>query len=405
MMMSNPRSLRRIRQWDGTYAWLTLAMLGMWAALHWLTGTSFYGATPYNTYTLQALSWRAGRTYLAHDYPILELAIYQGRYYVSFPPLPSLVELPLTLLFGESTPDNLLVKVYAWGACLMMYRALKKEGYGRWAGGMLAFFVCFASSLLPLTLSGAVWYHAQTLAFFLTITAGVLLAADRPTFSLLCYALSVGCRPFNALYALPLFFVYFSIHARAKAPLLDAGRRLLPGIGLGLCVAAALGIYNYIRFGNPLEFGHNYLPEFSTQGGTQFSLSHVRNNLKTFLLGLPLRQTAVGWQFEQFGFSLLIACPTVGLTLLRAVADLFRKRLTREKAVIVGTMVLHLFLLLLHRTFGGFQLGARYVVDLIPYSFFYLLLCRRERAWTIAYLAVMLPVLALMVIGTVYVHI
>ena len=63
------------------------------------------------------------------------------------------------------------------------------------------------------------------------------------------------------------------------------------------------------------------------------------------------------------------------------------------------------FLLLLHRTFGGFQLGARYVVDLIPYSFFYLLLCRRERAWTIAYLAVMLPVLALMVIGTVYVHI
>ena len=108
MMMSNPRSLRRIRQWDGTYAWLTLAMLGMWAALHWLTGTSFYGATPYNTYTLQALSWRAGRTYLAHDYPILELAIYQGRYYVSFPPLPSLVELPLTLLFGESTPDNLL---------------------------------------------------------------------------------------------------------------------------------------------------------------------------------------------------------------------------------------------------------------------------------------------------------
>lgn len=403
--MSNPRRIRRVRQWDGAYLGLTLAMAALWALLHALTKTSFLGASPYNTYTLQALAWREGRTYLAHDYPILELAIFEGRYYVSFPPLPSVVLLPLTMLFGESTPDNLLVKLYALSACLLMYRALKREGYSRWAGAVLSFLICFASSLLPLTLSGAVWYHAQVLAFFLTIAAIVLLTEDRPMLSLLCYALSVACRPFNALYALPLFFVYFSIHRRARISFADAGKRLLPGIGLGLCVAAALGIYNYVRFGNPLEFGHNYLPEFSTQGGTQFSLSHVAGNLKTFLLGLPLRKTESGWQFQQFGFSMLIACPMVGLTLLRAGVDLCRRRLTWEKAVVVITMLLHLFCLLLHRTFGGYQLGARYVVDTMPYAFFYLLLSRKERGWTIAQLAVLIPVLALMLAGTVSVHI
>jgi len=39
-----------------------------------------------------------------------------------------------------------------------------------------------------------------------------------------------------------------------------------------------------------------------------------------------------------------------------------------------------LFLLLLHRTFGGYQFGARYTCDLLPYAALYLALPGRKRS-------------------------
>ena len=391
------RFLRR----DKTPLLLIGAMAALWALLCVLTNKSFAGPSAYNTYTRQAMAWREGLLHLPADVPYLELAVYEGAYYVSFPPLPSVVLLPLTYLFGWSTPDNLLVKLYALGACLLMYAALKRAGYREWEAGAFSFLICFASSLLPLTLDGAVWYHAQILAFFLTVAAVCLLALDRPTLALLSYALAVGCRPFNALYGLPLFAVYFAINRRARMPVKAMGRALLPGICLGLCVAAGLGVYNYVRFGDPLEFGHNYLPEFSTQGGIQFSLDHVAKNLKTFLWGMPLNND---WTIPKFGFSMLLACPTLLLMLYWAVMDLFRRAMRAEKAAVLLTCVLHAFLLLMHRTFGGFQLGARYAVDLIPYTFFYLLLTPEKKRTNIVERVFLAAVFVFMAWGSVRIN-
>ena len=377
------------------------AMAALWAVLCVLTNSSFAGATAYNTYTRQAMAWRQGLLHLPEDVKYLELAVYQGDYYVSFPPLPSVVLLPLTYLFGWNTPDNLLVKLYALGACLLMCFALKRAGYKPWHAGAFAFLICFASSLLPLTLDGAVWYHAQVLAFFLTIAAICFLALDLPTWSLLCYALSVGCRPFNALYGLPLFAVYIAINRRARIPVKAMARALLPGICLGLCVAAGLGIYNYVRFGDPLEFGHNYLPEFSTQGGIQFSLDHVAKNLKTFLWGLPLSEK---YELKRFGFSMLLACPTLTLMLFWVIKDLLKRAMRVEKAVVLLTCLAHAFLLLMHRTFGGFQLGARYAVDLVPYTFFYLLLTPEKKKPTIAEYVFLTAVFLFMAWGSVQIN-
>ncbi len=368
-----------VRRRDWTPLLLAAVMIGQWLFLHALIGGSFWGHTYYNTYTRQALAWRQGLLHLPEDVSYLELAVYEGEYYVSFPPLPSVILLPLTFLFGMDTPDNLLVKLYALGACLLMYSALKRAGYGRVSAGLFAVFFCLASSMLPMTLDGAVWYHAQVLAFFLTTASVCLLTMDKLTLSLLCYALSVACRPFSALYAAPLFFTYFSLHRKAGILWKDTIHPLIPGVVLGLGVAFLLGLYNFIRFGNPLEFGHNYLPEFSFQGGVQFSIDHVIGHLSTFLWGWPLETSSSGLVFKHFGYSMLLACPTLLLTLIGAVNDLNDRRFSWEKAVILLTCVLHAFLLLTHRTFGGYQLGARYAVDLIPYSFFYLLLTPEKK--------------------------
>jgi len=372
------------RKKDFTPLILLLAMIILWGIMHQWLGGSFFGPTFYNTYTLQALAWRDGLLHLPCDYPYLELAIFEGEFYVSFPPLPSVILFPLTFLFGNQTPDNLLVKLYAAAACLMMYVSFRRAGYSRLSGGLFSFLFCFASSLLPLTLNGAVWYHAQVLAFFLITAAICLLSMDFPAPALLCYALSVACRPFHAMYALPLFFVYWRLNQQAGLPIKTTARALLPGVILGLCVAAGLALYNFVRFGNPLEFGHNYLPEFSFQGGIQFSVHHVLNNLKTFLRGLPLEISNGAIAFKKFGYSMLIACPMLLLMIIYAIRDLIKKRMTWAKAVVMLSCFIHAFLLLLHRTFGGFQLGARYAVDLMPYAYFYLLISPEKKKLSIA---------------------
>ena len=62
----------------------------------------------YNSYTLQAMAWLDGRLDLGQDYSWLELAVFEGRYYVSFPPFPSYVLLPFAAVFRENTPDGWL---------------------------------------------------------------------------------------------------------------------------------------------------------------------------------------------------------------------------------------------------------------------------------------------------------
>ena len=81
----------------------------------------------------------------------------------------------------------------------------------------------------------------------------------------------------------------------------------------------------------------------------------------------------------QFGYSMLLACPTLLLMLVQAGIDLVKKQARIEKAVVLLTCLLHAFFLLFHRTMGGFQLGSRYAVDLIPYTFFFLLLTPEKK--------------------------
>ncbi|MBQ2701247.1 MAG: hypothetical protein IJF65_08855 [Clostridia bacterium] len=351
-----------------------ICLLGI---MHQQLDTSPWDSSFYNSYTRQALAWREGSFHLPEDVPYLELAIYEGEYYVSFPPVPTLPELLCTFIWGMDTPDNTLVAIYGLLALLGIFYGLRKQGFSYLSSGLYSFFLTFASCMLPLFLQGAVWYQAQTLAFALTVWAIALVSAGRPTLGLFLYALAVGCRPFNVFYG-PAMMLIFWLDRKSEG-LVHSVKKMSPGIGLGLCVAAAYAIFNFARFGNPLEFGHNYLPEFSFQGGVQFSLDHVAKNAQTFLMGSPFDQSG---NFEKFGFSLFVACPALAVMVLNGLADALGRRLNWQKGIILLSFGAQLFALLLHRTFGGFQFGARYAADLIPYMFMYLMTRSKKRfAW------------------------
>ncbi len=349
---------------------MLISFLLVCGILHLLLGSSFFGSSDYNSYTLQALAWREGRIALGRDYPHLELAIYNGDWYVSFPPVPAIPLYFLTFLFGANTPDALLTKLYALIALFAIYNILVFRRWNRWQAVFAAFMMTLGGSMLPLILDGAVWYQAQTLAFCLTTCSICLMTRNRPTPALLLYALAVGCRPFNACYG-PLLMATWYLRQRHLS-LRAAVKKLLPGIALGLTVAAVYALYNWVRFGNPLEFGHNYLPEFTRSEHGQFSLTHLLQNARTFLIGLPLSFTNGQWSFSKFGASVFLSNPALLLLLLGYAGMLMRGRARLSSHLTMLTFAAHLFLLLLHRTGGGFQLGARYAVDLVPYVLIYL---------------------------------
>ena len=62
----------------------------------------------YDSYTLQAMTWRSGHISLADNRPWLELAVFEGAYYVSFPPFPAIPMWFVSLFFGMNTPSMLV---------------------------------------------------------------------------------------------------------------------------------------------------------------------------------------------------------------------------------------------------------------------------------------------------------
>lgn len=93
---------------DWIYVIVPLALLGTFWVIAAFAGQWPWQSNPYNSYALQTDSWLKGRLDLGQDYPWLELAIYQGKYFVSFPPFPSYVLIPFVMIFGTNTPDHLI---------------------------------------------------------------------------------------------------------------------------------------------------------------------------------------------------------------------------------------------------------------------------------------------------------
>ena len=133
--------------------------------------------------------------------------------------------------------------------------------------------------------------------------------------------------------------------------------------------------YNYVRFGNPLEFGHNYLPEFLEAPDGQFHLSYLLENLRNILLR-PVTINASGrLEFPYFnGFLFYVANPLYLLLFIQVFRDGRARHMDLLRWALLIAIVLELLLLCVHKTFGGWQFGARYTVDMLPMVLGYLLL-------------------------------
>lgn len=372
-----------MKTWIRKVDWLLVATLCVLVAgyvlLHDLLGGTLFVHNQWDSYTLQAMAWRDGRMALSQNYSWLELAVYNGQYYVSFPPVPSLVMLPLTWIWGVDTPNNVVVMVFALSAVICAYQALRKVGLRDTVSMFWAVFFVMGSNMLWMSTTGGVWFLAQGLNLALCFGAVWAMLCGKKTLCLTLIALAVGCRPFS-LCLLGIAYVYFCMQEAKQngGPWYRAALRQAKHLILPLLIGLAYAWYNYARFGNPLEFGHNYLPEFSAEGSEQFGLRYLLQNAYNILLRPVTFQANGTLQFPLFdGFLFYVANPIFIVWFVYVVQDLIKKRMTAEKWLLIVGFLLNLAMLLVHKTFGGWQFGARYTVDLLPYVLWYFVRCRR----------------------------
>lgn len=354
---------------------IVIIMLLGYVLIHDLFGGTLFSYNSWDSYTLQALSWREGRLDLGRNYEYLELAIFEGKYYVSFPPVPSVVVLPLTFIFGANVPSNFISALYGIITALLAYKVLRVVNMEKGAASLLAMLVVWGSNAMWMSTSGGVWFQAQLLNMLLLIAAVYCALTDKRKTAYALVALAVGCRPFSAVGFLVLF-VYFYTRDKAKEGSKGFFKTALSQWScfiIPMLIAGAYMWYNAARFNNPFEFGHNYLPEFLAAPQGQFNLSYIPQNLKNIFLNFITFGEGLKLEYSIFnGFIFFIANPIFIMLFVRILADTLKKRLDAVRIAAIAAIVLNLLLLCAHKTFGGWQFGACYTVDMIPLVLFYL---------------------------------
>lgn len=356
------------------YKWC-ITGLGIVIAVYFIMisilGIHFFESSVYDSYTLQALAWRDGSVSLLENYPGLEIAVYQNEYFLSFPPFPSVPMFFLSLFFGANTPSLVVMLASFVGSYVCAYKITKHFGATDVTSMIWGVFLLLGSNFLSISLYGWVWHMAQSLSFlFLLICILCLLSPKRFTqgVGLIVYAFSIGCRPINAVY-LPII-LYWIYKQNKQSNFWKTLKRTLPMLIIPALIAVAYGTYNYVRFDNPFEFGHNYLPEF--QEYNQFGLEYIPKHLKVLFTTFPTFENGQ-LSFPLFnGFAFYIANPIFLILFIR----LFRKpKLSKIDLFLWISLIVHFLLLCTHSTFGGWQFGTRYLIDVIPVAF---LLCVRR---------------------------
>lgn len=337
-----------------------------------LADKSLLAKNPYHSYSLQAVSWLQGRLDLGQDYPWLELAVYKDRYFVSFPPFPSYILLPFCLLFGPNTPDTLLALATALTGAVFAYRILKHFCFTDRAAVFFTLFLYLGTNLWQITVDGWVWFFAQNLSFTCSLISIYCALRGKAGLSLFLLACAIGCRPFQVLY-LPLILVLLR-KSDSEISLkqwccrfIRIWYKLLPA---GLLIVSYL-LLNYLRFDNPFEFGHHYLPEFQRVPQGQFSLFYLPENLCS-LIRTPVHFENGALFYQMFdGSNIFLVIPFFTIYLYLLLRALWRKNLSVPVVHgLTGALILlHILFLCCHKTMGGAHFGNRYLLDTLPFLF------------------------------------
>lgn len=355
--------------------------------------------TPYNHYAHLADAWLNGRQDLRFGPPGYamgnDFAHFDGKTYISFPPFPALLMLPL--VWASGTPENFrdgqfivwLAGIGPAGLFLALekLRRTGRSGRSEREDLFLALFFAFGSVYFFTAVQGTVWFAAHVVGVGLaSLFVLYALDAERPLLAGVVMACLFMTRPTTLLLS-PLF-LFEAIRActRPAEGAREEPRGVLEGLDLSrldtsrlfrlvftfaapILVAFAIATWmNGTRFGewSPTAFGHEHLSvawQARIKKWGLFGPHFIPKNLGAMLTILPwlppkggAHPGGVPFLVNGHGLALWFTTP-IYLWLL------FPKRATRTYKLVALTAALPAVMNLMYQNSGWFQFGYRFSND------------------------------------------
>lgn len=269
-----------------------------------------FAHTSYNHFTQLADCWLHGRLDLGHAPPHYaqnnDFAHYKDKWFITFPPFPAVLLLPI-VWFGKS-PENVRDgQFFLWlsgigpSVLFLVLEKLRRTGLSdrkEWENAGLALLFAFGTVYYFSAIQGSVWFAAHVVGVGISaLYALFALGAERPALAGLMIGLGFLTRT-PLLFATPLFL--FEATRTALGPgegpffrRLDKKKLfkslVLFALPLSACLGAAMA-HNAARFGDPREFGYEFLT-VAWQGRMKrwglFDYHYLARNLGVFLTSLP----------------------------------------------------------------------------------------------------------------------
>lgn len=214
-----------------------------------------------NSYALLADGWLHGR-FDVDRCADQDCALYNGKTYIIFPPMPGVIALPFAALFGAEFHSFMPLSVLAFILSgWLWWRIARHEAIGKELTILCSLVVLFATPLFFVALRGdRIWFFAQNWGFlfgsaalyFALVRQNALVAGLFIAMAFLSRQMMILQLPFLYAMLLDKETPLFKIDAAAA-------RRICALMAFPAMAVAIYLWYNYIRFGAPLETGYSHI--------------------------------------------------------------------------------------------------------------------------------------------------
>ncbi len=290
-------------------------------------------------------------------------------YYMTFPPFPSVLMLPVAALGGKSATDTPVViaiaSLFVPLFFLLLVR-LRTYGFGTLNNSDIFWIATagtFGSVFLFSAVQGSVWYAAHViggalLLAFLNLTLGCRF----PLLAGLALGFAATTRTPLA-FAFPLFFLEACrVHQFATSQFWKVSFRFAAPVA---AIATAMAVYNYYRFQNVLEFGHSFLAvkqQFQMEALGLFDLAYLKRNLfVAFGLTPQLSTSAPYIAISGHGLAVWITMPY--LLLLISFKTCHNKLSKHASWALFAAALVVALPTLFYQNTGWIQFGYRFCLD------------------------------------------
>jgi hypothetical protein len=196
-----------------------------------------------------------------------DLSLFQGKYFLYWSPMPAILLMPIIAIFGIGFSDILitigLASINVGLISVLLQQACKHNilNLSKAQRGLLVAFFAFGTVQITLAPFGRVWFTSQLVGFLFTILAylAVISLDGYRAWFLTGLALAGALLTRNNLVFVGIWpVIYLLVKHYDKQRLWRlAGMAMVFATPIILAVAA-LGLYNYLRFGSFLDNGLAY---------------------------------------------------------------------------------------------------------------------------------------------------